>query len=290
MHLPPRADNVALSINGKDLPNNMEATVSLRRERSGSYTSTDGLNFSGVLPFELGRPAAERPGSSEKWLMGTLHSTRLLPPDAGDAVAGGWALELSSTALGVPCVVSVGTKVDAEILVVGADAGRPTCLSAHAPLPTRRARPCGFLRGGGGLQSISENEKVELPLPYFREPVRVPSPALERAALLADCVPAPMISDEWDPGALHASYEVGEGISLFREHYHALAGEVEDGEHRLHAPELTWFGAGVRVGMGLGLGVCLGMGLGVGILVNTYRRTTQRVSNLRASGVLGILK
>ena len=92
--------------------------------------------------------------------------------------------------------------------------------------------PCRLIRGGTSAKKLLTKSyagvrplQVELPLPCFREPVRVPSPALERAALLADCVPAPMISDEWDPGALHASYEVGEGISLFREHYHALAGE-----------------------------------------------------------------
>lgn len=37
--------------------------------------------------------------------------------------------------------------------------------------------------------------------------------------------------------------------------------------------ELSWFNAGVRVGMGLGLGMCLGIGVGVGLVIKTYRAT-----------------
>ncbi|KAJ8621281.1 hypothetical protein MRB53_029810 [Persea americana] len=37
--------------------------------------------------------------------------------------------------------------------------------------------------------------------------------------------------------------------------------------------ELSWFNAGVRVGMGLGLGMCLGIGVGVGLVIRTYRAT-----------------
>lgn len=54
----------------------------------------------------------------------------------------------------------------------------------------------------------------------------------------------------------------------------AVSGEGDGGQN-----DLTWFSAGVRVGMGVGLGMCLGLGLGVGILVNTYRRTTTSVGN-----------
>ena len=162
LHLPPRSST--LCINGKDVPCSTAASVALRRERSGSYVAMDSLQCSGVLPFELGRSAqgTERP---EHWLMGTLHSTRCFPPAdpaAGDVASSGWALELSSTALGTPCAVGRDVRVDVEMLCVGADCGgRPTCLSAHAPLPTRPGRSfAGLSRAGRCLESIAEHEKV----------------------------------------------------------------------------------------------------------------------------------
>lgn len=35
--------------------------------------------------------------------------------------------------------------------------------------------------------------------------------------------------------------------------------------------ELSWFSAGVRVGMGLGLAMCLGIGVGVGLVMRSYQ-------------------
>ena len=42
----------------------------------------------------------------------------------------------------------------------------------------------------------------------------------------------------------------------------------------------SWFGAGVRVGMGLGLGVCLGLGLGAGLLMSSYQRASAAVKRI----------
>ncbi|XP_064990844.1 uncharacterized protein At1g01500-like isoform X3 [Musa acuminata AAA Group] len=39
--------------------------------------------------------------------------------------------------------------------------------------------------------------------------------------------------------------------------------------------ELSWFNAGVRVGVWIGLGICLGIGISVGLLVCTYQATTR---------------
>ncbi|KAL1189410.1 hypothetical protein V5N11_025175 [Cardamine amara subsp. amara] len=47
--------------------------------------------------------------------------------------------------------------------------------------------------------------------------------------------------------------------------------EYTDGEDG----EMSWFNAGVRVGVGIGLGVCVGLGIGVGLLVRTYQSTTR---------------
>lgn len=40
--------------------------------------------------------------------------------------------------------------------------------------------------------------------------------------------------------------------------------------------QLSWFNAGVRVGLGIGLGMCVGIGIGVGLLMNSYQATTRR--------------
>ncbi|CAL9064803.1 unnamed protein product [Musa banksii] len=39
--------------------------------------------------------------------------------------------------------------------------------------------------------------------------------------------------------------------------------------------ELSWFNAGVRVGVWIGLGICLGIGISVGLLVCSYQATTR---------------
>ena len=67
---------------------------------------------------------------------------------------------------------------------------------------------------------------------------------------------------------------------LMRE-YHDSRSELRGASDELFAGELTWFSAGVRVGVGMGLGVCLGLGLGVGILVNGYRSSRDRLSDMR---------
>lgn len=39
--------------------------------------------------------------------------------------------------------------------------------------------------------------------------------------------------------------------------------------------QLSWFNAGLRVGVGIGLSICVGLGIGVGLLVRTYQGTTR---------------
>jgi hypothetical protein len=67
---------------------------------------------------------------------------------------------------------------------------------------------------------------------------------------------------------------------LMRE-YHDSGSELRGASDELFAGELTWFSAGIRIGVGMGLGVCLGLGLGVGILVNGYRSSRDRLSDMR---------
>ncbi|KAG9135181.1 hypothetical protein Leryth_013468 [Lithospermum erythrorhizon] len=45
----------------------------------------------------------------------------------------------------------------------------------------------------------------------------------------------------------------------------------------LEGGELSWFNAGVRVGVGIILEICVGVGVGVGLLVRTFQTTTRTV-------------
>ena len=64
--------------------------------------------------------------------------------------------------------------------------------------------------------------------------------------------------ESWDDKAENEDYE---------EFYRGMVDmEDEDGE-------LSWFNAGLRVGVGIGLRICVGIGIGVGLLV--------RAGNLR---------
>ena len=55
----------------------------------------------------------------------------------------------------------------------------------------------------------------------------------------------------------------------------------------LTTPKNSDVSAGIRIGVGLGLGVCLGLGLGVGVLVNGYKVSRDRMSNMRQALGLG---
>ncbi|KAH7661030.1 hypothetical protein IHE45_15G035400 [Dioscorea alata] len=45
--------------------------------------------------------------------------------------------------------------------------------------------------------------------------------------------------------------------------------------------ELSWFNAGLRVGVGLGLSICLGIGIGVSLFVHTYQVTARNFTRRR---------
>jgi len=65
--------------------------------------------------------------------------------------------------------------------------------------------------------------------------------------------------------------EVPDFSERFIETYKSLGGTgtLSEGE----SGDITWFNAGLRIGVGVGLGICLGAGLGAGILVRSYQVT-----------------
>jgi len=60
----------------------------------------------------------------------------------------------------------------------------------------------------------------------------------------------------------------------FEETYRALGGT---GSLNDEPGDLTWFNAGLRIGVGVGLGVCLGAGLGAGILMRSYTKIRSKL-------------
>jgi len=60
----------------------------------------------------------------------------------------------------------------------------------------------------------------------------------------------------------------------FEETYRALGGT---GSLNDEPGDLTWFNAGLRIGVGVGLGVCLGAGLGAGILMRSYTKIKSKL-------------
>lgn len=46
--------------------------------------------------------------------------------------------------------------------------------------------------------------------------------------------------------------------------------------------ELSWFNAGVRLGIGLGVGMSLGVGVGLGLIIKTYKSTSGVLRKLLA--------
>jgi hypothetical protein len=50
--------------------------------------------------------------------------------------------------------------------------------------------------------------------------------------------------------------------------------------------ELSWFSAGVRVGVGISLGICLGVGVSAGLLARSYQSTSRTLTRRLISKLL----
>lgn len=50
--------------------------------------------------------------------------------------------------------------------------------------------------------------------------------------------------------------------------------------------ELSWFTAGVRIGVGISLGICLGVGISAGLLARSYQSTSRNLRRRLISGLL----
>lgn len=147
---------------------------------------------------------------------------------------------------------------DLELCVVGKCCGAPCCLSENVqctPAPPR-ASPRGAQLGRlPSLPSVNEERVMEeadtaAPLKFLS------------ADTLTDLKEKSLMT-YFDPAI---EYARGDGT------------------------DPSWFGAGVRVGMGLGLGVCLGIGLGAGLLVSSYQRAQAAVKRIAPTTAAEVMR
>ncbi|KAK3268878.1 hypothetical protein CYMTET_22643 [Cymbomonas tetramitiformis] len=156
----------------------------------------------------------------------------------------------SMTRMGIKCFAAVlpdnsfSKGITAELNVVGCTGQMHHCLNSSAHLCVRRQRLSQNLsKKLTALEAITEKDHEE-------KEEEAPSKS------------APL----FDPSKFDAA--------LFEKTFARLGGQglEEDGQ-------ITWFNAGVRLGMGATLGLVMGLGLGGGILVKSLQTGTGTVAN-----------
>ncbi|KAG2313329.1 hypothetical protein Bca4012_027900 [Brassica carinata] len=137
------------------------------------------------------------------------------------------------------------------------------CSELSSPLPSVEVYVAGCFSG----TPIILTKTLQL---GFRKKHQSRGSALDSIPEYEDGVPQKGSSSELD-------FEVTE-YGRYKEDYEGeydddmyMRREYRDGEDG----EISWFNAGVRVGVGIGLGVCVGLGIGVGLLVRTYQSTSR---------------
>ncbi|KAI3444494.1 hypothetical protein Pfo_001159 [Paulownia fortunei] len=243
---------VFLEINGARIPSSDAVSVKLRRDRVDkdssdvTYVNTDNVKISGPVEFEV----CEEGKDLDLILCGSLQRA-----DAAAAWSNGNALENDSrTGWSMDCYVANAIATNGrssffqpkigisspsiEVYVAGCCSGMPVILTKTILVSPRRK----VLRQGM-LDAIPEDEEMG-------KERRSLSNGLVRQRNLQF-----MEADMDD-------YELGGKVK----HNYYLEDNYpgEDGQ-------LSWFNAGVRVGVGIGLG----MFLGVGLLMRSYQATTR---------------
>lgn len=288
---PPRDIGTAMEVNGARIGPSEAVLLTLRCDRADSefaeatYVSTDNIRASGTVFFEVFH-------KEEQLLCGVLQKTdpqslsaRLQDgggggdgsPNLAGGGAGtvpqstrlGWSLQCSCTIGSGGCIFLKGKHdytatsplaphPSMEACIVGRYGAAPVILTQTVALTARRRNVRQV-----ALDAIPEAEESER--------------ACGGAGIGA--FPGHLLSEE----EIEASPRLGcrgERLVAYQDKPPAYTGgfyePLEGGAYSEgDEGEMSWFNAGVRVGMGLGLGMCLGVGIGVGLLVRTYQNTTR---------------
>ncbi|KAL8499901.1 hypothetical protein ACS0TY_019785 [Phlomoides rotata] len=243
-----RESGVLLEINGTRIPSSDAVSITLRRDRVDkdcfdvTYISTDSARSSGPLEFEV----YEEEEDMDLILCGSLQRV-----DAAAAWSNGGALENDSkTGWSMNCYASntivtngrsaffrpkIGVSSPSiEVYVAGCCSRIPVILTDTILVTPRRKA----LRKGM-LDVIPENEEI----------------GKEQRSL---------INGQQSLQNMEADREGHESEWKLMPNYYSEDMYFDDDG------QLSWFNAGVRVGVGIGLGMCVG----VGLLMRSYRAAT----------------
>ncbi|KAG0477784.1 hypothetical protein HPP92_012503 [Vanilla planifolia] len=250
----------ALEINGSRIPVSDPTSIPLRRDRVDcgvgevTYVSTDGVRLAGAVDFEVsdGNGNLILCGSLERveapWSNGAIgfksHQGTSSDKDPGT----GWSMDCYSAASMTSSIFlqpKLGVSSPSiEVYVAGCYAGFPLILTQTILLNPRKkaVRP-------GALVAIPEDEETS------ETPKTCGEDLLYRRSLSSK---TDHESDEYNLETKTVGHSFN-SEGWFTE---------EDGQ-------LSWFNAGVRVGMGIGLGMSVGIGIGLGLLMRSYQATTR---------------
>mmetsp|Transcript_28461 Transcript_28461/g.92964 ORF Transcript_28461/g.92964 Transcript_28461/m.92964 type:complete len:352 (+) Transcript_28461:199-1254(+) len=296
LRFPPRSEDAVLVVNDEETDPELEQNVTLHRNNgahgSATFVAVDAVSFRGEVPFEV-------LSDKERWAYGTLRPTlaHLGGSSSSGTLGGGGSSSGSSDgdddgeprsppsrncpyALECPSVALLGGAdraggAEMELSIIGCVDGSDFCLRQTTPLLKGRSAWRGSYRSSRApaLDAISEEERAS---------TSSPSASAEALPLLVagNGAPAGGAGGLGCGGALtHAG-----AIQLLNEdaakykRWPITAGVGDDtGEYG----EMTWFSAGLRVGVGVGLGMVLGVGVGAGLMMNAYKRTNNAASAIR---------
>ncbi|CAA7042668.1 unnamed protein product [Microthlaspi erraticum] len=252
-HTPLDPDSL-LEINGVRMSIYSEgvATSQLRKDRVdkksevATFISTDNIRLSGSVKFEVYdrddlvlSGTIEMSGSNGFTSGGeSKHSVKRWSMNCeAEITAGSGFLKEKHIGCSELSSSSSSPLPSIEVYVTGCFSGTPIILTKTLQLGFRKKQS-----RGNALDSIPEYETGE--------PLKGDSSELDFQVT--------------EYGRYKQDYDGEYGDMYMRREY----ADGEDGE-------MSWFNAGVRVGVGIGLGVCVGLGIGVGLLVRTYQSTTR---------------
>ncbi|XP_031128706.1 uncharacterized protein At1g01500-like [Ipomoea triloba] len=247
-----REMGVWLEMNGSRLPSSDAASITLRLDRADkdssevTYVSTDNVRVSGPVEFEV------QEMKDVLILCGSLERVET-PWNNGNGSENssrtGWSMDCYTAASLVSggssfCNPKLGfCSPSIEVYIAGCCSGVPVILTKTIQVSPRKK----VLRQGM-LDAIPEDEEI------WKDQRSVNGLVLQRKTPIAE---ADMDDYGLDEKAVHGSYY--------------------DGMYPGEDGQLSWFNAGLRVGVGIGLGMCVGVGIGVGLLMRSYQATTRNL-------------
>eukprot|EP01018_Ginkgo_biloba_P027858 Gb_37217 [translate_table: standard] len=245
---PARSMSTSLDVNGGRISASEQTSRILRRDRvdresaEATYVSTDNLRTNGDLPFELHHKSGILVSGTFERSEGPILDNHGCSFTTSKKL---WFMECNCAISSVSSFLSNLTEFTEfnalnapflEVYVAGRSLGQPIVLNQIVQLlPRRKSIRCI------SLDAIPEDD----------EPGNGSN----------------LGSKEKEDGLYSESDKCSGGHDLETFYSDEAFGEGEEGE-------LSWFNAGVRVGMGIGLGMCLGIGIGVGLMIRTYQATT----------------